>query len=453
MSTDSATARSTGLAVALSPDGRQRIEEATVRRSRRLARREVVAEALVGGGFAVAAGGLAATGPAPANVPWGAAALLVVCFAVLARVRFDVGAGFTVPTQLLYVPMLFLLPPQIVPVGVALGFVLAGVPDVVRRRLPAGRLAPRLGDSWFSLGPAVLLALHGGGGARIADWWLFVAALAAQVAVDFGAAWVRDMLHGDAPSPREAFLEARWVYTVDALLTSVGLLVAFAAAGRPALAVLVLPLAALMAMFAAERRAGLDRVIELSQAYRGTALVLGDVIEADDAYTGDHTQGVVALALEVAAEMGLDATGRQRVEFGALLHDVGKIAIPKSIINKPGPLDDEEWALIRTHTVEGQKLLDRVGGLMRDVGLVVRASHERWDGGGYPDRLAGEEIPIEARIVACCDSYNAMTTTRSYREAMSAEAALEECRRCAGTQFDPAVVAALVRVVASGRAA
>jgi len=202
-------------------------------------------------------------------------------------------------------------------------------------------------------------------------------------------------------------------------------------------------------MFATERRSRIDHVIELSQAYRGTALVLGDVVEADDAYTGDHTKGVVALAVEVASEMGLDGRGRQRVEFGALLHDVGKIAIPKSIINKPGPLDDDEWALIRTHTVEGQRLLDRVGGLMRDVGLVVRASHERWDGGGYPDGLTGEEIPVEARIVACCDAYNAMTTTRSYRKAMSAEAALTECFACAGTQFDPAVVAALAAVVAS----
>jgi len=453
MSTDSAIARTTGLAVGLSADGRERIEQATVRRSRRPARREVVAEGIVGGGFVVAAAALAATGPAPADLPWGAIALLVVCHALLARVRFVVGAGFTVPTQLLFVPMLFLLPAPVVPLAVASACVLAGVPDVVRGQVPVERLAFRLGDSWFSLGPAVLLALHGGGGAQVADWWLYVAALVAQLAVDFAASWVRDRLHGDAPSPREQFLEARWVYTVDAMLSSVGLLVAFAAAGRPALVVLVLPLAALMSIFAAERKTRLDHVIELSQTYRGTALVLGDVIEADDEYTGDHTQGVVALAVEVAAEMGLDAEGRQRVEFGALLHDVGKIAIPKSIINKPGPLDDDEWALIRTHTVEGQRLLDRVGGLMRDVGLIVRASHERWDGSGYPDGLAGEAIPIEARIVACCDSYNAMTTTRSYRRAMSVEAALEECRACAGTQFDPDVVEALLRVVGSGRAA
>jgi HD-GYP domain-containing protein (c-di-GMP phosphodiesterase class II) len=452
MSTDSATARATGLAVGLSPDGQQRIEEATVRRSLRLARREIVAESIVGGGFVIAAAGLAATGPALSAVPWAAVALLVTCFAVLARVRFDVGAGFTVPTQLLFVPMLFLLPAQIVPVAVASAFLLAGAPEVLRGKLPIGRLLPRISDSWFSLGPAVVLALHGGGAARIADWWLYVAAFASQFVVDFAVCWVRDTLHGDTPSPREQLIEARWVYTVDALLTSVGLLVAFAADGRPALTVLVLPLAALMSMFAAERRTRLDHVIELSQAYRGTALVLGDVIEADDEYTGDHTQGVVALALEVATEMGLDGMGRQRVEFGALLHDVGKIAIPKSIINKPGPLDDDEWALIRTHTVEGQRLLDRVGGLMHDVGVIVRASHERWDGGGYPDGLAGEAIPIEARIVACCDSFNAMTTTRSYREAMSFEAALTECRACAGTQFDPAVVDALMRVVLSGRA-
>jgi HD-GYP domain-containing protein (c-di-GMP phosphodiesterase class II) len=308
----------------------------------------------------------------------------------------------------------------------------------------------RLGDSWFSVGPAILLALHGGGGAQVADWWLYAAALAAQLAGDFAASWVRDAIHGGGASPREQLLEARWVYTVDALLSSVGLLAAFAAEGRPGLVVLVLPLAALLSMFAAERRSRIDHVIELSQAYRGTALVLGDVVEADDAYTGDHTRGVVAMAMDVAEQIGLDASARQRVEFGALLHDVGKIAIPKSIINKPGPLDDDEWALIRTHTVEGQRLLDRVGGLMRDVGLVVRASHERWDGRGYPDGLAGEAIPIEARVVACCDAYNAMTTTRSYRDAMSADAALAECGACAGSQFDPAVVDALVAVVRRG---
>jgi HD-GYP domain-containing protein (c-di-GMP phosphodiesterase class II) len=433
--------------VGLSHDDQQRLQEAGARRARSLDRREIVAEGLVGGGFAVAAGALLGVGPVTGSIPWWTFALLTICFAVLARVRFDVGSGFTVPTQLLFVPMLFLLPANVVPAAVAAGFVLSGVPEVVRRRQPFSRLALRLGDSWFSVGPALLLTVHGGGIATVDDWWLYSAALVAQLTGDFVASWIRDAVHGEAAPPREQLRDARWIYTVDVLLSAVGLLAAFAAAGRPGLVILVLPLAALLSMFANERRNRIDHVLELSQAYRGTALVLGDVVEADDAYTGDHTKGVVALAIEVAEQMGLDASGRQRVEFGALLHDVGKIAIPKSIINKPGPLDDDEWALIRTHTVEGQRLLDRVGGLMRDVGLVVRASHERWDGGGYPDGLAGEAIPIEARIVACCDAYNAMTTTRSYRKAMSAEAALEECRACAGTQFDPAVVAALFAVV------
>jgi HD-GYP domain-containing protein (c-di-GMP phosphodiesterase class II) len=452
MLSDSATATAgpSGLAVELSLDEQHRLAEASARRSRGLDRREVLAETLAGGGFLAASVALLTAGSPLGAIPWATVALLVVGFALLARVRFDVGAGFTVPTQLLFVPMLFLLPAEIVPAVVAVGFVLAGVPEVVRGRLPLGRLMLRLGDSWFSVGPAILLALHGGGGAQVADWWLYAAALAAQLAGDFAASWVRDAIHGGGASPREQLLEARWVYTVDALLSSVGLLAAFAAEGRPGLVVLVLPLAALLSMFAAERRSRIDHVIELSQAYRGTALVLGDVVEADDAYTGDHTRGVVAMAMDVAEQIGLDASARQRVEFGALLHDVGKIAIPKSIINKPGPLDDDEWALIRTHTVEGQRLLDRVGGLMRDVGLVVRASHERWDGRGYPDGLAGEAIPIEARVVACCDAYNAMTTTRSYRDAMSADAALAECRACAGSQFDPAVVDALVAVVRRG---
>ena len=102
---------------------------------------------------------------------------------------------------------------------------------------------------------------------------------------------------------------------------------------------------------------------------------------------------------------------------------------------------------MKTHTVEGQKMLDRVGGFLSSVGLVVRASHERFDGRGYPDGLAGEEIPLAARIVAVCDSFNAMTTTRSYRKALPVSHAVEELRRCSGTQFDPAVVVALLAVV------
>jgi HD-GYP domain-containing protein (c-di-GMP phosphodiesterase class II) len=148
----------------------------------------------------------------------------------------------------------------------------------------------------------------------------------------------------------------------------------------------------------------------------------------------------------VAGALGVDEETRRGAEFGALLHDVGKIQIPKEIINKPGPLDDDEWLVMKTHTIEGQRMLERVGGVLARVGAVVRASHERWDGGGYPDGLAGEEIPLAARIVSACDAYNAMTTDRSYRGALPVADAIAELERCSGSQFDPAVVAALIEV-------
>ena len=132
-----------------------------------------------------------------------------------------------------------------------------------------------------------------------------------------------------------------------------------------------------------------------------------------------------------------------------MLHDVGKITIPKEIINKPGKLDPHEWEIIKTHPAEGQRMLERVGGFMTEVGEIVRAHHERWDGGGYPDGLAGEAIPLEARIITCCDSWSAMRTDRPYRDALSYEAAAEQMIVNTGSQFDPAVVEAMLPVVAA----
>jgi HD-GYP domain-containing protein (c-di-GMP phosphodiesterase class II) len=274
-----------------------------------------------------------------------------------------------------------------------------------------------------------------------------VAALAAQVAGDFVGNALREWLRAGI-SLRELADEMVSVYLIDAALSPVGLALAFAGEQRPWSILLVLPLLALLSVFSGERRARLEQLIELNDAYRGTALVLGDVVESDDAYTGEHCKGVVRLALDVACALGLDANRRRCTEFGALLHDVGKLAVPKEIINKPGRLDEREWDVIKMHTIEGQRLLDRVGGIMRDVGAIVRSSHERWDGTGYPDGLEGEEIPLEARIVATCDAFNAMTTTRPYRAAMPLHEALAELQRNAGSQFDPTVVDALLRVIA-----
>ncbi len=128
---------------------------------------------------------------------------------------------------------------------------------------------------------------------------------------------------------------------------------------------------------------------------------------------------------------------------------MGKIAIPKEIINKPGKLDPHEWTIVKTHTLEGQKMLDRVGGFMRQVGVIVRSHHERWDGGGYPDGLTGEQIPLEARIISCCDTWNAMRTDRPYRKALDYEVGEAELRSAAGSQLDPQLVEALLEIVAS----
>ena len=246
--------------------------------------------------------------------------------------------------------------------------------------------------------------------------------------------------------------DLRMVYRVDALLFPIGLLAALAAADAPAASLLVLPLAYLLLSFSLEREASMRKSLELGRAYRGTALLLRDLLEEDDEYTGRHTEDVVGLTVAVAERMGLDEDTRRSAELGALLHDIGKIAVPDEIINKPGPLNDEEWAIMKTHTVEGERMLAQVGGLLADVGLVVRASHERWDGGGYPDGLAGDAIPLAACIVSACDAFNAMTTDRSYRKALPLEVAVGELRKHSGTQFCPAVVDALVSLVLEAEA-
>jgi HD-GYP domain-containing protein (c-di-GMP phosphodiesterase class II) len=145
--------------------------------------------------------------------------------------------------------------------------------------------------------------------------------------------------------------------------------------------------------------------------------------------------------------LGLDARQQRDAEFAALLHDIGKIKIAAEIINKPGKLTDEEWAVIKTHTVEGERLLSQIGGILGNVGRIVRSCHEDWDGTGYPDGLTGENIPLVARIVRACDAFSAMTTDRSYRKARPVEEAVAELQRCSGTDFDPAVVEALTASV------
>jgi putative nucleotidyltransferase with HDIG domain len=379
----------------------------------------------------------------------GTAAVFVLGLAIASNVRFDVGAGFTVPTQVVFVPMLFAVPPSIVPLLTVAALALGMAPKILRGGLSPTWLLTAAGNSWFALGPSAVLVsaadrrLDG----RIG---ILLIALAAQFTVDFAAAAARDWSVGKLSSLSELAREVGPIYAIDVALSCLGIVVALALPGNAEWpVVLVAPLFLVLRVFSKERRDRLQQMAELNDAYQGTAMLLGDVVEADDTYTGEHSKSVVRLALDVAEAMRLSDDSKRGVEFGALLHDVGKIAVPKDIINKPSKLNSREWEVMKTHTIEGQKMLEKIGGFMVEIGRIVRASHESWDGSGYPDGLAGHEIPLEARVVSACDAFNAMTTTRSYRKAMPLETAIKEMRDCAGSQFDPDVVDALVDVMRS----
>jgi putative nucleotidyltransferase with HDIG domain len=438
---------STALNIEESPLAQVQIEAAKQRAPEPLTRREWTIEAIVGGLMLAASVALAVLAPQQRDLDVGTALLLVLALVVASRVRFDVVNSYTVAAQLVFVPMLFLLPPNLVPLLTTLAFTLAWVPDALLGKRHPSRTALAVSDTWYSFGPALVFVLAGAPEASEATVALVAAALAAQFLCDLGATSLRERLAGSL-SIREELRECAWIMAVDSLLAPIGFLAALAAERDPWAVALLLPLLALLQLFAFERRWRVHYILELSRAYQGTAALLGDVVEADHAYTGDHSREVVELSLAVADELRLSPVERRRVEFGALLHDVGKLAVPKEIIDKPGPLDAEEWEIIRGHTIEGEAMLAKVGGVLGDAGAVVRASHEHWDGAGYPDALRGDAIPIEARIVSCCDAYSAMTTNRSYRPARSAAAALAELRRCAGAQFDPTVVEALERALA-----
>lgn len=180
-------------------------------------------------------------------------------------------------------------------------------------------------------------------------------------------------------------------------------------------------------------------------ALQGTVEALAVLVEARDAFTGEHTKVVEEFAKKIAGEMGLEASEVRLIGMVGKLHDIGKVAIPDTILQKPGALSEEEWALMHKHPLIGSDVVSRVPTL-RMTAPGIRGHHERWDGTGYPDGLAGEKIPLAARIVSVADCFSAMTTDRPYRAARSQAGALEELRRAAGTHFDPTVVNAMERL-------
>jgi HD-GYP domain-containing protein (c-di-GMP phosphodiesterase class II) len=189
---------------------------------------------------------------------------------------------------------------------------------------------------------------------------------------------------------------------------------------------------------------GLDRPGALAQAVEGLAML----VDIRDSYTDQHAGEVSTLARAIAGHLGCRADASQDVALAARLHDIGKVAIPDAILRKAGSLTDEEWKLIKTHPRVGADVVERIP-LLGGLAPIIGAHHERWDGRGYPDGLAGESIPLAARIIAVADAFNAMTTKRPYRDALPIEVAMEELERGAGSQFDPTVVRATIEILAA----
>jgi diguanylate cyclase (GGDEF)-like protein len=579
------------------------VDEARKRRPARPSARDLWTSGVLAAGFAAGAATIAAALPSNREVSL-SAVVLVAALALLSRVELEVGPGFAVPTQLVFVPMLFVLPLPLVPVCVAAGYVLGAVPDYVTGGAHPARFLVLLSNSWFSIGPTLVLAAYAPGSPDWHEAPVYLAALVTQFGLDFVSSSARERI-AFGHSPRALVPAFAWVYAVDSFLAPVGL--AAAASGSGAFLVFA-PLTGLLALLAHDRRVRIDRAVAFDRAYRGaldeahrddlTGLpnrrrLLSDLeaalVQADNEHVlivydlngfkyyndsfghpagdallarlagklaaaarpygssyrlgGDefcvlaavatetvetlldtttvalsedgngfsvsasfgavflpseatdssaalqmadrrlyaqkhatrlgrgqphdvllealferdpelraHVDGVGKLAAAVGRALGLEVKDVEELVIAAQLHDIGKIAIPDSVLNKPGPLDEAEWALIREHTVIGQRILSAAP-VLHGVGRVVRATHERWDGNGYADGLAGDAIPLAARIIAVCDSFAAMTSDRPYRARMTVQEALAELRRCAGTQFDPEIVRVFYDAVTRAEAA
>jgi putative nucleotidyltransferase with HDIG domain len=184
---------------------------------------------------------------------------------------------------------------------------------------------------------------------------------------------------------------------------------------------------------------------ELLSLYLHTIESLAAAIDAKDSYTHGHSRRVMDYSIAIAAALGMEKTNLNTLRHTALLHDIGKIGISEAILQKPGKLTNEEFDYIKGHPVVGAHILESIE-FLKEVRMQMKHHHEKYDGSGYPDGLKGEEIPLGARIIAVADTYDAMTSTRSYRRGLEHQLAVEEIARCSGTQFDPEIVAVFLKI-------
>ncbi len=192
------------------------------------------------------------------------------------------------------------------------------------------------------------------------------------------------------------------------------------------------------------------KVVRLREAYEASLTMLANAIEVRDRYTRGHVERVTAYALLLARQLGMQGKRLEDLRFGAILHDIGKIHVRETTLRKNGPLSEQEWLEIKQHPIIGAEMVKDIPYLVSAI-PAIRYHHEQWDGKGYPDGLAGEQIPLLARIVAVADSFDAITTTRTYSKARSLEQAFEEVCRASGTFYDPDVIAALERAWKNGQ--
>jgi signal transduction histidine kinase len=279
--------------------------------------REIATEGAVGGAFLATAIALCALLPAEDSFSLALAAVFAVAYAALTRIQFEIGAGYTVPTQLLFVPMLFALPPRTVPLVVALGLLLGDLPDYFRGRRHVLRAMQALGDSWYSIGPAVILAATGAEDPAWRDWPIYLAALVAQLAIDFAASAVREWLRRGV-GLRVQLGVYGWVSLVDVLLSPVGLLAAFGSAKGRYGFLLLLPLAGVFVVFARERRARIENALGLTQAYREKAELNTRLLETERAASRSREQLIAGASHEMQTPLAvliglLDATSRGEV--------------------------------------------------------------------------------------------------------------------------------------------